>query len=278
MDKIIDGKKIADNIKEDLRKKIYLQKKEIGLAFLLIGEDPASMSYIKMKKKACLDVGIKSHCIFFKNSTSEKEVIQKIESLNTNPRVHGILVQMPLPPHINEENIFLSLNPKKDVDGFHPINMGKLLLGYKEGFVPCTPLGIGALLEKSKVPLEGKNIVIMGRSNIVGKPLALFLLQKNATITITHSKTKNIHQITNKADILISAIGKPLYVKKDMIKKDAVIIDVGINRIGKKIVGDVDFKNVLDKVSKITPVPFGVGPMTIAMLLKNTYKGFLQNL
>ena len=277
MNKIIDGEKIANSILEDLKKKI---KKEIGLAFILVGDNPASQTYIKMKKNACKRVGIQSYDFRFKETISENELIIEIDKLNKNKNIHGILVQMPLPTNLNAEKILESIDPNKDVDGFHPINVGKLLIGRKDCFIPCTPLGIKFLLEKENVDLEKKHTVIVGRSNIVGKPLLSLLIQKNcnATVTITHSMTKNLKEITKSADILIAAIGKPKFITKDMVKKDAIVIDVGVNKIiendTEKIVGDVDFENVLPLASKITPVPKGVGPMTVAMLLKNTYKSF----
>lgn len=273
MHKIIDGKKIASDILEELKKEIERTQKP-GLAFILVGENTASKTYVKMKKIACEKVGIRSFDFEFENIT-EKALIELIEKLNHDKKVDGILVQMPLPAHINPVNIINAIDPKKDVDGFHPLNMGKLLLGEEDGFLPCTPLGIKTLLQKAQIEVESKHVVIIGRSNIVGKPLAVMLMQKqkgaNATVTVAHGNTRNLPEITRQADILIAAVGKPRLVTKDMVKKDAVIIDVGISREGKKIVGDVDFENVYPICSRITPVPGGVGPMTIAMLLKNTY-------
>jgi len=273
MHKIIDGKKIASDILEELKKEIERSQKP-GLAFILVGENTASKTYVKMKKIACEKVGIRSFDFEFENIT-EKALIELIEKLNHDKKVDGILVQMPLPAHINPVNIINAIDPKKDVDGFHPLNMGKLLLGEEDGFLPCTPLGIKTLFQKAQIEVESKHVVIIGRSNIVGKPLAVMLMQKqkgaNATVTVAHGNTRNLPEITRQADILIAAVGKPRLVTKDMVKKDAVIIDVGISREGKKIVGDVDFENVYPICSRITPVPGGVGPMTIAMLLKNTY-------
>lgn len=273
MHKIIDGKKIASDILEELKKEIERSQKP-GLAFILVGENTASKTYVKMKKIACEKVGIRSFDFEFENIT-EKALIELIEKLNHDKKVDGILVQMPLPAHINPVNIINAIDPKKDVDGFHPLNMGKLLLGEEDGFLPCTPLGIKTLLQKAQIEVESKHVVIIGRSNIVGKPLAVMLMQKqkgaNATVTVAHGNTRNLPEITRQADILVAAVGKPRLVTKDMVKKDAVIIDVGISREGKKIVGDVDFENVYPICSRITPVPGGVGPMTIAMLLKNTY-------
>jgi methylenetetrahydrofolate dehydrogenase (NADP+)/methenyltetrahydrofolate cyclohydrolase len=273
MHKIIDGKKIASEILEDLKKEIERSQKP-GLAFILVGENTASKTYVKMKKIACEKVGIRSFDFEFENIT-EKALIELIEKLNRDKKVDGILVQMPLPAHINPVSIINAIDPKKDVDGFHPLNMGKLLLGEEDGFLPCTPLGIKTLLQKAQIEVESKHVVIIGRSNIVGKPLAVMLMQKqqgeNATVSVAHGNTRNLPEITRQADILIAAVGNPRLVTKDMVKKDAVIIDVGISREGKKIVGDVDFENVYPICSRITPVPGGVGPMTIAMLLKNTY-------
>jgi methylenetetrahydrofolate dehydrogenase (NADP+)/methenyltetrahydrofolate cyclohydrolase len=281
MNKIIDGKKIADAILEELKEKTT--NKQIGLAVLIVGENEASKIYVKMKKNACEKVGIKSFIFEFLESISEDELICEIDKLNKNTNVHGILVQMPLPKHIDPQNVIYAIDPKKDVDGFHPLNIGKMFLGQKNVLMPCTPLGVKILLEKANVEVEGKHVVIIGRSNIVGKPLAAILVQNqkgcNATVTIAHRKTENLKEITKSADILISAVGKPNLVTKDMVKKGVVVIDVGITRLKekKKIVGDVDFENVLKVASKITPVPGGVGPMTIAILLENTYKSFLNH-
>jgi methylenetetrahydrofolate dehydrogenase (NADP+)/methenyltetrahydrofolate cyclohydrolase len=280
MNKIIDGKKIANAILEDLKKRIV--NKEVGLAVLIVGENEASKIYVKMKRNACTKVGIKSFIFEFSKNISEDELICEIGKLNKNTKVHGILVQMPLPKHIDPQNVIYAIDPKKDVDGFHPLNIGKMFLGQKDVLMPCTPLGVKILLEKSEVEVEGKHVVIVGRSNIVGKPLSAILVQNqkgcNATVTVAHRKTKDLKEITKTADILISAVGKPNLITKDMVKKGAVVIDVGITRLeGKKIVGDVDFENVLKVASKITPVPRGVGPMTIAILLENTYKSFLNH-
>lgn len=280
MHKIIDGKKIASDILEELKKEIERSQKP-GLAFILVGENTASKTYVKMKKIACEKVGIRSFDFEFENIT-EKALIALIEKLNHDKKVDGILVQMPLPAHINPVNIINAIDPKKDVDGFHPLNMGKVLLGEEGGFLPCTPLGIKTLLQKAQIEVESKHVVIIGRSNIVGKPLAVMLMQKqkgaNATVTVAHGNTRNLPAITRQADILVAAVGKPRLVTKDMVKKDVVIIDVGISREGKKIVGDVDFENVYPICSRITPVPGGVGPMTIAMLLKNTYLSLTRNI
>ena len=284
MNKIIDGKKIASQILEELKLKIEKSSKQnkIGLSFVLVGDNPASKTYVKMKKNACKKVGIKSYDLILKDTISEKDLISEIKKLNNNPNIHGILVQMPLPNHINTQNIINAIDPKKDVDGFHPLNIGKLLLGEEDIFYPCTPYGVKILLEKSNIDLSNKHVVILGRSNIVGKPLFSILIQKkegcNATVTMAHSRTKNLEKFTLQADVLICAMGRARFIKKEMIKKDAIIIDVGITKIEennkKIIVGDVDFEDVIEKVSMITPVPGGVGPMTIAMLLQNTFNSY----
>ena len=279
---IIDGKKLAKNIMQELKEKIEKEKVKPGLAFILIGENPASETYVRMKKKACEDHGFISHIIKLSEKVSEKDLLTKIEEINSDENIHGLLVQQPIPKHISTKKVMHAVDPGKDVDGFHPINMGKLLLGEEDGFFPCTPFGITKIFEHEKIETASKHVVIIGRSNIVGKPLAALLMQKkpygNATVTVVHSGTKNIKDICKTADILIAAIGKPLFVTKDFVKNGAVVIDVGINRVKigdkVKIVGDVDFSSVEGSVSKITPVPGGVGPMTIAMLLFNTYKSF----
>ncbi len=283
---LIDGKEIADKIEESLKKEVALFKTKPGLAFILVGENPASRSYIKMKKKACEKIGITSIDKELPSSIKEIELLEEIERLNKDPSIHGILVQLPLPPHITTAKIVEAINPKKDVDGFHPLNVGKVLLGEKEGFFPCTPLGVVTLLEKCAIITEGKHVVIVGRSNIVGKPLAAMLMQKevhaNATVTVVHSYSEHLKQLSESADILIAAIGKPHFITKDMVKKGAVVIDVGINRVFDKenkphIVGDVDFENVAPLTSYITPVPGGVGPMTIAMLMSNTILSYKRS-
>lgn len=278
MKKIIDGKKIAKEILEELKHKV--DGKEITLAVILIGENPASKIYVNMKKKACEDVGIKSKRVLLKEETSEESVIEKILELNSDKNIHGILVQLPLPKHIDQRKIIETIDPKKDIDGFHPINVGRMFLGDEDIFFPCTPNGIKILLERANVEVEGKHVVIVGRSNIVGKPLAAILMQNrpgcNATVTVAHSKSKNLKEVTRSADILVAAVGRAKFIKRDMVKEGAVVIDVGINREkgSKKIYGDVDFEDIFEKVSKITPVPGAVGPMTIASLLLNTYRAF----
>lgn len=277
--KLIDGKQIADEVCAKLQVHIdKVSERKLGLAFIVIGEDPASKVYINMKTKRCREMGIYSKTVQLPQKTSEKAVITELEHLNHNPHIDGILVQQPLPTHLSTSHIIEAVDPNKDVDGFHPMNMGKLLLGEEGGLTPCTPLGIVKLLEKCGAQVEGKHVVIVGRSNIVGKPLAALLVQKadycNATVTIAHSATKNLAEVCRSGDILIVAIGRPLFIKDTMVKREAIVIDVGVNRTDRGIVGDVDFESVKKRASKITPVPGGVGPMTIAMLLSNTYKSF----
>ena len=272
--KIIDGKKISEIVLEEVKKDVdEIKQKGITptLAIILVGEDPASKIYVNNKSNACKKVGISCKEYFLDSNTSEKKMVNLIQKLNGDEGIHGILLQSPVPKHINIENLFEIINPDKDVDGFNPINYGKLLIG-RENLTSCTSLGIIRLLEEEKIKIKGKHIVIIGRSNIVSKPLSLSLLNKDATITICHSKTINLKQHTKTADILISAVGKPLFVTNDMVKDNAVVIDVGINRLNGIICGDVDFENVKDKCSYITKVPGGVGPMTVAYLLKNVVK------
>jgi methylenetetrahydrofolate dehydrogenase (NADP+)/methenyltetrahydrofolate cyclohydrolase len=274
---IINGKDIASAIKieiaEELKKIKRDTGKEAGLAVVLVGDDPASVVYVRNKKRACQEIGIRSSEYRLPKETSQEALLSLIISLNKNPEIHGILVQLPLPHHIQTIKIIEAIAPDKDVDGFHPINVGKLVAN-TASLISCTPLGVITLLDKSKIPIEGKKVVIVGRSNIVGKPAALLFLHRNATVTICHSKTKNLSDYTNKADILVAAIGKPAFVKADMVKKGAVVIDVGINRDEAGLIGDVDFPEVKERASYITPVPGGVGPMTIAMLMKNTLIAF----
>lgn len=279
MTKIIDGQAIAKKIEETLKTAIKtIPERKPALAFVLVGRDPASLTYIKMKKKKCQEVGIVSVDLEFPEDTTEKTLLEEIETLNRNPHIDGILVQLPLPPHIHAHRVVEAINPNKDVDGFHPLNMGRLLLGEKGGFFPCTPYGIFILCYHAGIDLTGKHVVILGRSNIVGKPLAALLMQKeagaNATVTVAHSQTQNLKKLCLSADVLIAAMGKPQFVTADMVKEKAIVIDVGINRVEGRLVGDVDFKNVAPKCSQITPVPGGVGPMTIAMLLSNTLLSF----
>lgn len=272
---IIDGKGVAKNIENSLKEAIgHLKGRKPALAFVLVGDDPASIAFIRMKKKKCHEVGILSVDLELPSTISEEYLLGEIERMNQNPQIDGILVQLPLPGHIKVDRILEAIDPTKDVDGFHPLNMGRLLLGEKRGFFPCTPYGISILLHRSGISVAGKHVVILGRSNIVGKPLAALLMQKekeaNATVTIAHSASENLHELCLSADVLVAAIGKAGFVKGSMVKKGAVVVDVGINRVEGKIVGDVDFDEVAPKCSHITPVPGGVGPMTIAMLLSNT--------
>lgn len=270
---IIDGKHIAKKIKEEVKNEVLNLKSEgifPGLAVVLVGDNPASQIYVNNKKKACEETGISSKEYFLSKHTSQEDLITLIEKLNYDKTINGILTQLPLPSHINEFEVSSSIHEDKDVDVFNPKNIGKLILG-KSRLMPCTPFGIIKMLEYSKIGVEGKNCVVIGRSNIVGKPMAHLLTQKNATVTLCHSKTQNISDICKNADIIICAVGKPNFLTSDMVKKDTVVVDVGINRTTKGTVcGDVDFENVSKIASYITPVPGGVGPMTIAMLMKNT--------
>ena len=285
---IIDGKKIAKDIALKIKEKTDLiEDRKPSLAVILLGNNPASLIYIRMKKKSCEKIGFGFNLFHLDENTSEEMLIGKINELNSDTSIDGILVQMPLPKQINTQNVIETINPKKDVDGFHPLNVGKVLIGDDTAFIPCTPLGIKILLQKSNTDVLGKHIVIVGRSNIVGKPLASIFMQKkqgaNATVTIAHSYSKKIKEITRSADILIAAIGNPHFITKDMVKAGSVVIDVGINHIKQtdgttKVLGDVDFENVSKIASKISPVPGGVGPMTIAMLLHNVYKSYLLNI
>lgn len=281
--KIIDGKAIAAALKEELKEKVAKRvaegKSVPGLATVLIGENPASQVYVRMKKRNCERIGIRSFSIELPGDISQEEAEQAVRDLNENPDIHGILVQLPLPSHLNEEKILDTIRIEKDVDGFHPLNTGRLAQrGRNPLFVPCTPDGCIYLLEQTGVELEGANAVVIGRSNIVGMPLALLLIKKNATLSLCHSRTKNIEEICRQADIVMAATGVPELVKKDWIKPGAVVIDVGMNRVeddsekGYRLVGDVAYDEVSEIASAITPVPGGVGPMTIAMLLRNTIR------
>ena len=274
---IIDGKKISMEVIEEIKKEISFLKKKTnkipGLSVILIGDFTPSQIYVKNKQKKSLEVGINSEIIRYPEKISEQEVLKKIKELNDNKNVSGILVQLPLPKHINKQKVINAINPFKDVDGFNPLNVGNLASGY-EAIVPCTPLGCLLLIKKIEKDLTGKHAVIIGRSNLNGKPMAQLLLKENCTVTIVHSKTKDIKNECQKADIIVAAVGVANLVKEDWVKKDSIIIDVGINKIDNKIVGDVNFENVKSKVKAITPVPGGVGPMTIACLLKNTVECF----
>lgn len=272
---LIDGKAISAKVKEEVKNEAaQLTEKGVVpcLAVILVGDDKASQTYVNSKEKACKACGIRSLKYTLEANTSESALIDLIQSLNENDEVDGILVQLPLPKHIDENKILEKISCEKDVDGFHAVNVGRLVSGL-DGFVPCTPCGIMRLFKEYGIEVSGKNAVVIGRSNIVGKPMANLLLNANATVTVTHSKTQNLAKITKDADIIVVAIGKPNFLKADMVKNGTVVIDVGINRLeNNKLVGDVDFENVANKCSFITPVPGGVGPMTIAMLLKNTIK------
>jgi methylenetetrahydrofolate dehydrogenase (NADP+)/methenyltetrahydrofolate cyclohydrolase len=272
---IIDGKLIAKTIEAHVKQRVsQLPGRKPSLAVILVGDHPASHIYVGRKQAACQRVGILSQKWIYPDTIKEQELLEALASLNHNPEVDGILVQLPLPPHIDPQMIANGIDPSKDVDGLHPINAGKLLLGQKGALFPCTPLGIMALLKECNVPIRGKNAVIIGRSAIVGKPTGLLLLQHDATVTFVHSKTENVTLHTKNADILIAACGIPHFVTKSMVKPGACVIDVGINRLDGKLVGDVDFENVQHVAGWITPVPGGVGPMTIAMLLENTLKSY----
>ncbi len=274
---IIDGKKEAEIIRNEIKKEISDLKKKKGktpsLTVILIGDFAPSLIYVKNKEKSAREVGINSEIIRYPKNVSEKDILEKIKELNENDKISGILVQLPLPSQISKEKIINAINPSKDVDGFNPINVGNLSSGY-DSIVPCTPLGCLLLIKKIESNLAGKHAVIIGRSNLNGKPMAQLLLKENCTVTIVHSKTKDLKQECLKADILISAVGVAKLVKEDWVKKNSIVIDVGINKVGDKIVGDVDFDAVKDKSKAITPVPGGVGPMTIACLLKNTLDCF----
>ena len=281
--RIIDGKQVAADMRAELKAetaKLRQQGIVPGLGVILVGEDPASRSYVTAKERACEEMGIYSDDNRLSADISQEELMQKVKNMNNDPKINGILVQLPLPKHLNEAEVLLSIDPDKDVDGFHPMNVGKMVVG-EEGFLPCTPHGIIQLLIRSGVKIEGAKVVIVGRSNIVGKPLANMLIQKNpsgnATVTVCHTRTKELANETRQADILIAAAGRPNTITADMVKEGVVVIDVGVNRVddatkkrGYRLVGDVDFEGVKEKASLITPVPGGVGPMTITMLLYNT--------
>ena len=278
----IDGKAFSQTVLEKIREE-HSQLKEkygkpAGLAVVIVGNNPASQVYVKNKIRACENVGFYSENIELDENISEKELLQEINKLNKNDRINGILVQLPLPAHINELKIIDSISPEKDVDGFHVSNIGKMVIGDETGFLSCTPYGIMQLLEEYKIEISGKDAVIIGRSNIVGKPMALMLIQKGATVQVCNSNTKDLRKKLNKADIIIVAAGVPKLLKKEDVKEGAVVIDVGINRVDGKICGDVDYEEVAEKTSYITPVPGGVGPMTIASLIKNTFKSYKNSL
>lgn len=272
MSRLIDGKVISAAVKERVKNEVaQLNEKGItvGLAVIIVGEDPASKIYVANKKKACEALGIVSEEYALPESTTEEELLGLIDTLNAKKSINGILCQLPLPRHLDEKRIINAISPEKDVDAFHPVNVGRIMIGDYD-FVPCTPAGIMEMLAYENIETEGKRCVVIGRSNIVGKPMAMLLLHKNGTVTICHSRTKNLKEICLGADILVAAVGKAKFVTADMVKEGAVVIDVGMNRENGRLCGDVDFEAVKDKASAITPVPGGVGPMTIAMLMQNT--------
>ncbi len=287
---LIDGKKLSLEIKNELNKKIIELSEKLnkrpGLVTILVGENSASKVYVNSKIKTCAEIGINSKLEKLNEEISESDLLKVIKQYNEEPQYHGILVQLPLPEHIDEDTVIAAINPQKDVDGFHPVSVGNLVIG-KDTFIPCTPFGIIEMLKRYNIETKGKHVVVVGRSNIVGKPIANLMLQKreaaNSTVTVCHSATEDIASITRQADILIAAVGRPHFITADMVKENTVVIDVGINSIdapelpkGYRIVGDVDFENVKEKASYITPVPGGVGRMTIAMLMYNTYKAFIN--
>jgi methylenetetrahydrofolate dehydrogenase (NADP+)/methenyltetrahydrofolate cyclohydrolase len=270
--RIIDGKALAQKRREAVAEKVAeLGERGVtpGLAVVILGSDPASEVYVRMKHKACEETGIRSFKYELEAETSQSELLALVERLNDDPEVHGILVQLPLPDHIDEDAVIDAIDPSKDVDGFHPVSVGRMVIG-KETFLPCTPHGCMALLEDAGVDLNGKEAVVVGRSNIVGKPVALMLLSEHATVTVCHSRTKDLAEVVGRADVLVVAVGRPEMVKGDWVKEGAVVIDVGVNRTDDGLVGDVEFEAAAERASAITPVPGGVGPMTIAMLLENT--------
>ncbi len=275
---ILDGKKLSEEIREGIRKEIesYVSGglRRPGLAVILVGDDPASHIYVKNKIKACKKVGIESFFYHLSGNIQTEELLDVIAELNSREEVDGILVQLPLPPQINQGDVILSISPEKDVDGFHPQNMGKLVARMEDGFIPCTPLGIDLLLKYYGIDVKGRDVVIVGAGFIVGRPLSLLMLWRDATVTVCHIHTKSIEKYTREADILISATGVPHLIREDMVKEGAVVIDVGISKVDGKIVGDIDFERVKGKVRAITPVPGGVGPMTVTGLLLNTLKSY----
>ncbi len=266
---IIDGTEMARKIRDRIKNEVASMRKKPGLAAIIVGENPASKAYVGIKRKQCKEAGIYSEEHKLPEKTTEGALLSLIRKLNKDDRINAILLQLPLPKHVSAEKALSAIALEKDVDGFNPVNIGKLVDG-NENAVPCTPKGIIRLLEETGIGIEGKNAVVVGRSSIVGKPIALMLLNRNATVTICHSRTKNLGEVTRQADILVAAVGKAKMITAEMVKKGAVLIDVGINRVGGKLAGDVDFENVKEKAAFITPVPGGVGPMTVAMLLENT--------
>lgn len=274
--KLLDGKTLAKQIRMELKEKIAKLPSSPALAVIIVGNNPASEIYVKSKEKSCLDVGITPKTYALDETTSQQELLNLIEKLNNSPEINGILVQLPLPKHLDTTAILQSVTPIKDVDGFHPLNSGYLIQNTKQGYVPCTPKGIIRLIKETEQDLTGLNAVVIGRSQIVGLPIAQLLIQQNCTVTTAHSKTKNLQELCKNADILVSAIGKPEFITEEFIKPNAIIIDVGINRTTSGLKGDVCFNDAQALAEYITPVPGGVGPMTIAMLLENTYEAFLK--
>ena len=276
MAQVIDGKQVAASVRDVIRDEVKLFKSKIGvtpkLTVVLVGDDPASQVYVRNKERGCADVGMESEVRRLPAGTRQSELIDIVKQLNNDRSVHGILVQLPLPAGLDERVVLDEIDPRKDVDGLHPLNMGKLLKGDDSGFVACTPQGIIELILSTGTEIQGKEAVVVGRSNIVGKPVAILLMQRNATVTVCHSRTKDLGEVTRRADILVAAVGSPQIIHGTMIKPGALIIDVGTNRVGEKLVGDVDFQSALERAEFITPVPGGVGPMTIALLLRNTLK------
>lgn len=272
---LLDGKKLSSKIKENLKKDTveFIEKNGVtpGLAVILVGDDPASHAYVSMKSKACKEVGIYSVMHEMPSTVTEADILSTIQMINENPKIHGLLVQLPLPKHVDSTKILEAITPTKDVDGFHPFNLGRLVAGL-DGFVPCTPLGVMELLKEHSIDVKGKDCVVVGASNIVGKPMASLLLNAGATVDICHIHTRDLKEHTLRADMIFVGVGKPNLITADMVKDGAVIVDIGINRVGDKLVGDVAYEEVSKKCSFITPVPGGVGPMTIAMLLSNTLK------
>lgn len=268
--KLINGKEISVSIREEIKAEAEKMSIRPGLAVILVGQDPASQVYVRNKNRACEEVGFYSEMYTLPEETKMDELLGLIDQLNHSPQIHGILVQLPLPKHLDEEKVILAIDPSKDVDAFHPVNVGKIMIG-NHSFLPCTPAGVMELLKRSGIDVCGKECVVIGRSNIVGKPQSMLLLHENATVTICHSRTKDLKEVCSRADVLVSAVGRAKFVTSDMVKEGAVVIDVGINRDENgKLCGDVDFDSVAPKTSFITPVPGGVGPMTITMLMKNT--------
>lgn len=269
---ILDGKKLSQKILDDLAVKIEASDKKPSLVVMLVGEDPASQLYVGMKEKTALKIGMKSTVLRYPHDTDEQTILDKIEEINNDKNIDALLVQLPLPRHICEQKVIQAILPEKDVDGITPFNIGRISIGVEPYAYPCTPKGILKLLDEYKIDIDGKNVVVVGRSNILGKPVAQMLLNRHATVTICHSHTKNLSEITKTADILVAAVGKPKFIKREMIKSNCIVIDAGTSKVDGKTVGDVDFENLSELTSHITPVPGGVGPMTIAVLMENAFE------